>query len=105
MGSSARRNKHRNGHHTEKGVTKRARKYAEKELKRIFMQNGGPCGFRVHPEFGWCQRSLQQSGWGLTERKAGQWRKQRDLRRLALEGARMTEWKHVPGRGLVSLKK
>lgn len=49
------RNRHRALHGSAK-CQRRAEEYVARELKR--MQRNGCAGFRVHPEFGWCQRVL-----------------------------------------------
>ena len=102
MGSRARRNRHRKLHHTSGGVLKRMQKYVDKELKRMRRREPPErfTGFRVHPEFGWCHRALKLSGWVLAPRRAGQWRKQRDLVHLDLEQMLHMRFVHIPNKGL-----
>lgn len=99
----ARRNRKKNAHHSDLGVQKRATKYVQKELKRMKLSGGGQRqyeGFRVHPEFGWCHKALQQMGLEVVMDERVPWRKQRCLRVISEQEILQRRWIHVRNKGL-----
>ena len=104
MGSRARR--HHNLHHSDRGVQKRALKYVQKELKRMKLHGGGQNalhGFRVHPEFGWCHKALQQLGYEVVTGVSVSWYKQRPLRVISRKTQENRTWVHIRNRGLQAI--